>query len=146
MVTNPQPAMQKLADFLSIEFDPILLTPTMLGQPWHGISSSNVSKQISDVPIGRFTDKLEPAIQEAVLSRLGSLMDNAGYTVEAPFVKKMAGQGSLDWALQMSRSNRDLFFHLLKTYPLVRAQQKNQQLFNKIPVPVRRIMQRVAGR
>jgi len=54
ILTNPEKSMKKLADFIGVKYDPILLKPTLKGKLWLGNSSLNkqfhgISKDNLDV-------------------------------------------------------------------------------------------------
>lgn len=53
LVTNPEPTMRALADWIGLTFEPSLLEPTMAGQSWPGISSFKPTKGIEETPSKR---------------------------------------------------------------------------------------------
>jgi hypothetical protein len=79
LTSDPRATMTRCAEFLDIEFDDVLLTPTLLGEPWAGNSSRGTRftavdaspsqswrSQITDVEIRLVNASLSP-----VLSRFG---------------------------------------------------------------------------
>jgi hypothetical protein len=61
LVTEPELWMRRVADFLNIKFDPILLQPTVMGRSWSGNSSFGQSfSGISTDSINRWKKEIHP--------------------------------------------------------------------------------------
>lgn len=82
LVDDPEPVMRGVADHIGIEFTDNLLTPTILGDPWGGLSSFAKTKGIDRSALERSLKVLD-AEEIAFIGRsLGEVMDHFGYTPE----------------------------------------------------------------
>ena len=60
LVSDPATVMQKVCNFLEINFDPeVVLRPTKIGEPWGGNSAAQTAfSQISEEPASRWENEL----------------------------------------------------------------------------------------
>lgn len=81
VVKDPAVSMQKLCHYLEIGFDPaIVLSPTKVGQPWHGNSAAGVSfSRISAEPVSRWERELSEEEVGWVEWHCRDLMPEFGY-------------------------------------------------------------------
>lgn len=80
LVTCTERTMRKVSTFLGIEFSRSLLTPTLLGAPWRGNSTSNQGfTGVSSVPLNRWRDAIHPLEIELINRTLAHVLDCFGY-------------------------------------------------------------------
>ena len=79
LVRQPEEAMRELADWLEIEFEPCLLSPTMRGQEWPGISSFQATVGIEESPANRSIVALTGREQELVRGHLKEFRTTFNY-------------------------------------------------------------------
>ncbi len=61
VLSTPEQTMRKVATFLGLDYDPILISPTMLGKPWDGNSTTgNRFTQVSPANIDRWKTEISP--------------------------------------------------------------------------------------
>jgi len=80
LVQSPQETIQSMLEFLEIDWDSNLTTPSRAGQPWQGNSMfSDEFSGISAAPLNRWKDNLEP-LDVAVIEMMTSpLLESWGY-------------------------------------------------------------------
>jgi hypothetical protein len=74
LIREFQPTMQKLVEFLNIDYDAILSHPTFNFQEWHGDSSFETLKGISDQPLNRNRILLTDQEKEIVSENLADFL------------------------------------------------------------------------
>jgi protein-tyrosine sulfotransferase len=83
----PEEHLQKLADFLQIEWDASLAAPTRAGEQWSGNSmfsgAANEFKNISAAPVGRWKEKLSLSEALVIEMKIGKLFESCGYQASA---------------------------------------------------------------
>lgn len=79
LLKEPKNIMRKLSNWLNVDFDDCLLTPTMCGRSWPGISSFQPTDGIEDTPMTRSIQALTAAEQDFILSRLEDFRADFGY-------------------------------------------------------------------
>lgn len=99
----PEEQLQKLKDFLHIEWDASLIAPTRAGEQWSGNSmfdgTVNEFKSISAAPVGRWKEKLSTSQALVIEMRIGELLETCGYHPEALFEASAAQKLSANWRL-----------------------------------------------
>jgi protein-tyrosine sulfotransferase len=81
LVNKPSDTMQKVAEFVGIEFSEMLLKPTTLGVPWTGNSTSGrVFEGISKQPLDAWQDKITPLEIRLVNLLFDHVLRDYGYT------------------------------------------------------------------
>jgi len=79
LLKEPKSVMRKLSNWLNMDFDDCLLTPTMCGRFWPGISSFKPTDGIEDSPMIRSIQALTTVEQDFILSRLEDFRADFGY-------------------------------------------------------------------
>jgi hypothetical protein len=81
LVTGPTACMRKVCDYLGIRFDSAaVLSPTKMGQPWHGNSAAGMSfSRVSAEPVARWERELSEAEIGWVEWHCRDLMPAFGY-------------------------------------------------------------------
>jgi len=80
LVLSTQETMQQIADFIDIPFCDALLTPTLMGEPWGGNSTSNRAfSGISKAPLERFKSEITDIEIRMVNGWLQPVLDRFGY-------------------------------------------------------------------
>ena len=80
LVSAPETRMQHLAGFLGIDFDPSLLTPTMLGLPVAGNSyEGEGTLAVSGRNAGRWRERIQPEEAQIIEFHLADEMQEFGY-------------------------------------------------------------------
>jgi hypothetical protein len=92
LIMNPEQEMRNLCRFLDIDFDPVLLRPTIHGTPWGGNSWSNESfTAIDSKPLHQWKKEISKREIRLLNKHFGSLIDtyfsgeNAGGSLFIPF-------------------------------------------------------------
>jgi protein-tyrosine sulfotransferase len=81
LVNKPNDTMQRVAEFVEIEFGDVLLTPTTLGVPWTGNSTSGrVFEGISKQPLDAWRDKITSLEIRLVNLLFKHVLRDYGYT------------------------------------------------------------------
>jgi hypothetical protein len=100
LTQNPERELEKLTDFLQINWDPALITPTRAGAQWGGNSMfASQFQEISTTPVARWKEKL--AQDDALVIEIGAgeLMKQFGYTPEAILKANLSSQLAAHWRL-----------------------------------------------
>lgn len=96
LISNTEVAMKDLCDFLELEFEPILLQPTFLGQPWGGNSTTKKSfSGVSKIGIEGWKSAIQPTELYFIDKSMGNIINEYGYTLEPyrkGFWRKMKGE------------------------------------------------------
>ena len=109
LTRSPEEHLQKLKDFLQIEWDASLVAPTRAGEQWRGNSmfsgAANKFQSISAAPVGRWKEKLSLSEALVIEMSIGSLLEACGYDYaaldEANAVQKLSAKGRLAiWPLR----------------------------------------------
>lgn len=79
LVTDTGPTLRSVADFLGIEFNDILLEPTLNGETWHGDSSFDKHHGVSAKAVDPSRIVLGPAEVDLVFQCLPGFMADFGY-------------------------------------------------------------------
>jgi hypothetical protein len=83
LVRDTEPTMRGLADFLQIDFDPVLTTPTFNGYPVGANSSYEVrSTGVVTDPVERYKELLSTEQRDRILGECEELHEEAGKLVE----------------------------------------------------------------
>lgn len=82
LVANPEPVMRGVAGHLDIEFTENLLTPTILGGDWAGLSSFKKTEGIDARALERPLKVLDADEIGFIRKNLGPLLDHFGYVPE----------------------------------------------------------------
>jgi hypothetical protein len=110
----PEEHLQKLADFLQIEWDASLAAPTRAGEQWSGNSmfsgAANEFKSISAAPVGRWKEKLSLSEALVIEMMIGELFESCGYPTsalsEASTVQKLFANWRLaSWPIRRRLGN-----------------------------------------
>jgi hypothetical protein len=103
LTRSPEEHLQKLKDFLQIEWDASLAAPTRAGEQWSGNSmfsgAANEFKSISAAPVGRWKEKLSLSEALVIEMRLGELLESCGYQPSARSEANVAQKLSATWRL-----------------------------------------------
>ncbi len=113
LVKHPECEMRRVASVLDIPFTPSLLTPTSLGVPWAGNSTSKRSFEgVSTAPLETWQEAITPNEIALVSALLGDGMGDFGYErLEAKrrgLVRRADNEGPIAYAL-----NRLLYSYLM---------------------------------
>lgn len=85
LLTDTEKMMRQIADFVGIEFTEDLLTPTLMGKPWGGNSSSgNSFTKISTAPLSSWKSKVEDVEIRLVNAFLEPVLERFGYDKVQP--------------------------------------------------------------
>ena len=85
LVQSPEASLKKLTEFLQIEWNPSLASPTRAGSQWQGNSMfADQFQSISAAPVARWKDKLSPQEAAIIEWMAGDAMQAAGYRRETP--------------------------------------------------------------
>ena len=99
----PEEHLQKLKDFLQIEWDASLVAPTRAGEQWSGNSmfsgAANEFKSISAAPVGRWKEKLSLSEALVIEMRIGELLESCGYQTSALSEANAAQRLAASWRL-----------------------------------------------
>jgi sulfotransferase family protein len=80
LVSDGEETMRKVATHLGVEFDPVMLQPTVAGKPWAGNSTSDVRfAGLSAAPLAAWRSEITRFEIELVNRALGPLFDLCGY-------------------------------------------------------------------
>lgn len=80
LVKTTSEVMERVADFIQIEFVEALLEPTVMGRPWMGNSSSNDSFEgISTKPLVKWQQEINPLEARLVSLLFAHILDDYGY-------------------------------------------------------------------
>jgi hypothetical protein len=103
LTRSPEEQLQKLQDFLQIEWDASLVAPTRAGEQWSGNSmfggAANEFQGISPAPVGRWKGKLSISQAVVIEMRLGKLLEACGYSPEALSEASALQKLSASWRL-----------------------------------------------
>ena len=87
LTRSPEEQLGKLKDFLGIEWDTSLVSPTRAGEQWRGNSmfsgAANQFQNISAAPVGRWKEKLSPTEALVIEMKIGELLESSGYAASA---------------------------------------------------------------
>jgi hypothetical protein len=105
LTRSPEEYLQKVKDFLQIDWDTSLVAPTRAGEQWRGNSMfsgvSNEFQSISAAPVGRWKEKLPLSDALAIEMSIGSLLEECEYSVSACSEANAAQKLSASWRLAM---------------------------------------------
>jgi hypothetical protein len=77
---KPKTIMRDICDFLNIEFDPIVLTPTIMGKPWKGNNFDGLEfNEISNVNVGNWKQRIDSKEAMLVEYHFQDLMSHFDY-------------------------------------------------------------------
>lgn len=80
LTQNPESTMRSLAEFIGIEYDPILLRPTYLGLAWKGNNFDGLKfDSASNVNVGRWKQRITEHEAQVIEFYLGRDMQDWGY-------------------------------------------------------------------
>lgn len=80
LVSDGEATMRQVASHLGVEFDPIMLQPTVAGKPWAGNSTSDLRfRGVSAAPLASWQAEITPFEIELVNRALVPLFDLCGY-------------------------------------------------------------------
>ena len=80
LVSDGETTMRQVASHLGVEFDPIMLQPTVAGNPWAGNSTSDLRfAGVSAAPLASWHSEITRFEIELVNRALGPLFDLCGY-------------------------------------------------------------------
>lgn len=80
LLTSTEKTMEKIVNFLGINFVDLLLTPTLMGQPWNGNSSSGGGfTKISSAPLEKWKSQINDLEIHLVNSFLQPVLEQFGY-------------------------------------------------------------------
>jgi hypothetical protein len=100
---SPEEQLQKLKDFLQIEWNASLAAPTRAGEQWSGNSMfggvANEFNSISAAPVGRWKEKLSFGEALVIELRLGELLETCGYQPSALSEASATQRLSANWRL-----------------------------------------------
>jgi hypothetical protein len=103
LTRSPEEQLQKLQDFLQIEWDASLVAPTRAGEQWSGNSmfggAANEFQGISPAPVGRWKGKLSISQAVVIEMRLGKLLEACSYSPEALSEASALQKLSASWRL-----------------------------------------------
>ncbi len=103
LTRSPEEQLQKLKDFLQIEWDVSLIAPTRAGEQWSGNSmfggAANEFKSISAAPVGRWKEKLSTSEALVIEMKMGELLETSGYDPSALSEANAAQKLSANWRL-----------------------------------------------
>ncbi len=103
LACNPAEQLQKLKDFLQIDWDASLAAPTRAGARWSGNSMfsgrANEFQSISAAPVGRWKEKLSTGDALVIEKCLGELMESCGYAPSALSRASAAQKLAAGWRL-----------------------------------------------
>lgn len=103
LTLSPDEHLQKLKDFLQIEWDASLVAPTRAGEQWSGNSMfsgvTNEFQSISTAPVGRWKEKLSQVETLVIEKSLGALMESCGYDPSALSEASIVQELSANWRL-----------------------------------------------
>lgn len=81
----PQENLKRMTDFLGLDWDPSLASPTRAGAQWAGNSMFDDQFQgISAAPVARWKDSLPPDDAAVIELLAGAVMRSAGYACQTP--------------------------------------------------------------
>lgn len=81
LVSNPQDEMKKIMEFMGTEFDPVLMTPTILGKSTTGNNLDGEKLfSISASNVGRWRERISETDAQAIEFHFASLMKEYGYS------------------------------------------------------------------
>ncbi len=99
LTCEPEKELQKLVDFLQIEWDAALVSPTRAGEQWRGNSMfANQFQGISAAPVARWKEALAPSDARVIELGAGRLLEKVGYAPEA-FTGGISHRLSARWRL-----------------------------------------------
>jgi hypothetical protein len=100
LILRPEAVLTELVEFLEIDMDASLRTPTRAGKPWGGNSMFGERFEgISDSPVGRYRRSLSSTSTRRLETALHPLMREFRYTVESPIGLKARTVG---WIVRAS--------------------------------------------
>ncbi len=114
LVSKPEAVMRQVAAWLGIDFDPVLLKPTRLGEPWLGNSVfSDVHQGVSASPVARYAAELSPPEIEQIESRLAGYLRRFDYRIDCnqPQARDRNFNRTLHWKL--------LRWHIRNRFPFL---------------------------
>ncbi|NQU72233.1 MAG: sulfotransferase, partial [Rhodospirillales bacterium] len=80
LVKEPKRHMEELAAFIGVSYDSMLETPSVNGVPWPGNNFDGLTfNALSDVNVGRWTERMEHWEACLVEGHLSDLMQHFGY-------------------------------------------------------------------
>ena len=89
LLISTEEKMQEVSEFLSLDFKDLLLTPTIMGKPWNGNSSSSQSfKKISMLPLESWQDQITHLETRLVNMFLEPMLHKFGYEKLSPKTSK----------------------------------------------------------
>ena len=90
LLTSTESIVQKIADFIGIEFTDILLKPTLMGEPWGGNSTSgNSFNNISSAPLESWKSQITDLEIRLVNNLLEPVIERFGYERMTPTKPKL---------------------------------------------------------
>jgi len=105
LLTDPEPVMREVCDFLQIPFDPVVLIPTKSGELWSGNSAvMDKFTSISTVPIERWKKIMTSREISWVELHCRRDMQRHGYTLQS------TGAFSLEWFRRFSEERWSAYF------------------------------------
>jgi len=82
LTEDPQPNLQSMADFIGVQYDESLETPSVNGVPWPGNNfDGNKYNGLSTANVGRWEERTEPWEIAVIEGHLGDVMEHHGYTL-----------------------------------------------------------------
>ncbi|WP_199245679.1 sulfotransferase [[Phormidium] sp. ETS-05] len=109
LLTDTEKIMRTISDFVGIEFTEDLLTPTLMGKPWGGNSSTGKSfTKISTAPLSSWKSQVEDLEVRLVNTFLEPVLERFGYEMVTPQKSKyylIKGESWKNYA-----KNRSLFW------------------------------------
>ena len=109
LTQDPEGVLAEIINFLQIEDDPILRTPTKNGVLWQGNSMFNERfSGISSRPLGRWKNELNPADLAVIETACRSLMKQMGYIPQSGFSVGAYGRLIKFYGLMTMRLPADL--------------------------------------
>jgi hypothetical protein len=87
---KPHDTMKNISEFLGIEYDPILLKPTIFGKPWKGNNFDGIEfDSISDVNVGRWKERILEKEAQIIEFHFDTFMPDFGYSLEYDETERM---------------------------------------------------------
>lgn len=84
LTRDPQTYLPALKDFLQIEMDASLFSPTRAGERWQGNSMfANRFQEISAEPVARWKEKISPVDAAVIETKSASVMEAFGYSASS---------------------------------------------------------------
>ncbi len=109
LLTDTEKMMRQIADFAGLEFSEELLTPTLMGKPWGGNSSSGKSfTKISTAPLESWKSKIEDLEIRLVNAFVQPVLERFGYEMLTPQKSKYYFIKGESW--KTYTKNRSMFW------------------------------------